>query len=56
LPPLRRGDLVVIRDAGGYGASLSSTYNGRPRPAQVILATDGRLILGRRRGGVSALG
>jgi diaminopimelate decarboxylase len=56
LPPLRRGDLVAIRDAGAYGASLSSTYNGRPRPPQVLLAADGRLALGRRRGSATALG
>jgi diaminopimelate decarboxylase len=56
LPPLRRGDLVAIRDAGAYGASLSSTYNGRPRPPQVLLAGDGALALGRRRGSQPALG
>ncbi len=56
LPPLRRGDLVVIRDAGAYAASLSSTYNGRPRPPQVILATDGRPVLARRRGSTARLG
>ena len=56
LPPLRRGDLVAIRDAGAYGASLSSTYNGRPRPPQVLLSVDGELRLGRRRGSVEALG
>jgi diaminopimelate decarboxylase len=50
LPALRRGDLVAIRDAGAYGASQSSTYNGRPRPGQVILESDGRLALGRARG------
>ncbi|HET7031098.1 MAG TPA: hypothetical protein VFI34_11350 [Candidatus Limnocylindrales bacterium] len=50
LPTLRRGDLVAIRDAGAYAASQSSTYNGRPRPAQVILESDGRLALGRPRG------
>jgi diaminopimelate decarboxylase len=50
LPPLRRGDLVAIRDAGAYAASLSSTYNGRPRPPQVLLRADGTLVLGRRRG------
>ena len=32
LPPLRRGDLLAIRDAGAYAAALASTYNGRPRP------------------------
>lgn len=49
LPPLRRGDLVAIADAGAYAASQSSSYNGRPRPAQVLLETDGSLRLGRRR-------
>jgi diaminopimelate decarboxylase len=50
LPPLRRGDLVAIGDAGAYGASLSSTYNGRPRAPQVLRAADGSLRLLRRRG------
>jgi diaminopimelate decarboxylase len=56
LPPLRRGDLVAIRDAGAYAASLGSAYNGRPRPPQVILRPDGTLELGRRRGRLAALG
>ena len=56
LPPLRRGDLVVVRDAGAYAASLGSTYNGRPRPAQVLLEPDGALRLARRRGRVADLG
>jgi diaminopimelate decarboxylase len=50
LPAVRRGDLVAIRDAGAYGASLSSRYNGRPRPPQVLLRADGSLVLARRRG------
>jgi diaminopimelate decarboxylase len=49
LPDLRRGDLVAIADAGAYAASQSSTYNGRPRPPQVLLEPDGGLSLGRRR-------
>ena len=56
LPDLRRGDLVAIRDAGAYAASMATTYNGRPRPAQILLEPDGRLILGRRRGAVATLG
>jgi len=56
LPPLRRGDLVVIRDAGAYSASLGSGYNGRPRPPQVIAEADGSLTLARRRGALAALG
>jgi diaminopimelate decarboxylase len=50
LPPLRRGDLVAISDTGAYAASLASTYNGRPRAAQVFLEGDGRLRLARRAG------
>jgi diaminopimelate decarboxylase len=50
LPPLRRGDLVAIRDAGAYGASFSSTYNGRPRPPQVLIDDDGAVLLARARG------
>jgi diaminopimelate decarboxylase len=56
LPPLRRGDLVAIRDAGAYAASQSTTYNGRPRAPQVMLEPDGRLVLARRRGTVRSLG
>ena len=56
LPALQRGDLVAIRDAGAYAASLASTYNGRPRPPQVLLAEDGTLAVGRRRGSLRSLG
>jgi diaminopimelate decarboxylase len=56
LPALRRGDLVAIRDAGAYAASFSSTYNGRPRPPQVVIEPDGRLTLVRRRGSLATLG
>ena len=50
LPPLRRGDLVAISDAGAYAASLASTYNGRPRAPQVFLEMDGHLRRARRAG------
>jgi diaminopimelate decarboxylase len=56
LPPLHRGDLVAIRDAGAYAASLGTTYNGRPRPPQVLLEADGSIGLVRPRGRLSALG
>jgi diaminopimelate decarboxylase len=55
LPPLRRGDIVAIRDAGAYAASLSSRYNGRPRPPEVLLDPDGGLSLARRRGSLDSL-
>lgn len=37
LPALAEGDLVAIMDAGAYGMSLSSNYNTRPRPAEIMV-------------------
>ena len=45
---VKPGDLVILLDAGAYGMSLSSNYNTRPRPAEVLVdGTETRLI--RRR-------
>ncbi len=55
LPPLRRGDLVAIADTGAYASSMRSTYNGRPRPAEVLVEPDGSLALVRRRGSPASL-
>lgn len=35
LPPLYADDLLVIKNTGAYGYSMSSTYNTRPRPAEI---------------------
>lgn len=43
LPPLHRGDLVAIGQAGAYSASFTSRYNGRPPPGEVLLWPDGSL-------------
>jgi diaminopimelate decarboxylase len=37
LPRLKTGDLLAILDAGAYGFSMSSQYNGRPRAAEVLV-------------------
>lgn len=37
LPALKQGDLVAVLDAGAYGMSLSSNYNTRPRPAEILV-------------------
>jgi len=34
---LKEKDLVVICDVGAYGMSLSSNYNVRPKPAEVLI-------------------
>jgi len=48
MPAVRPGDLAVVLDAGAYGMSLSSNYNSRARPAEVLV--EGKKIrLVRRR-------
>jgi len=34
---IREGDLLAVRSAGAYGFSMSSNYNSRPRPAEVMV-------------------
>ena len=34
---VKAGDLLAIRSAGAYGFVMSSNYNARPRPAEVIV-------------------
>lgn len=40
LPALAAGELVVIRDAGAYGAVMASGYNSRPLIAEVLVRGD----------------
>ncbi len=37
LPAFKEGDIVCIANAGAYGYSMSSFYNSRPRPAEVLI-------------------
>lgn len=48
IPELRSGDLVAILDAGAYGMSLSSNYNSRPRPAEVLVRGTRAELIRRR--------
>ncbi|KRG37947.1 diaminopimelate decarboxylase [Stenotrophomonas pictorum JCM 9942] len=48
LPPCAAGELVAILGAGAYAASMGSTYNSRPLPAEVLVDGD-RYALVRRR-------
>ena len=34
---VRQGDLLAVRTCGAYGAVMSSNYNSRPRPAEVMV-------------------
>ncbi|MBA4054261.1 MAG: diaminopimelate decarboxylase [Marivirga sp.] len=37
LHEVREGDILAIKNAGAYGFSMSSNYNSRPRPAEVLV-------------------
>ncbi|MDR1209329.1 MAG: diaminopimelate decarboxylase [Clostridiales bacterium] len=49
LPRIEPGDLLGVLDAGAYGFVMSSNYNNRPRPAEVMIGSDGAARLTRRR-------
>lgn len=49
LPDAHEGDILVIHDAGAYGYAMSSNYNNRLRPAEVMITTQGQDVLIRRR-------
>ncbi|MDR1946139.1 MAG: diaminopimelate decarboxylase [Desulfovibrio sp.] len=55
LPEAAVGDIVGVLDAGAYGHAMSSNYNQRLRPAEVLIAADGSCRLIRRRDTVEDL-
>lgn len=49
LPTPHIGDLIGIMDAGAYGFCMSSSYNQRPRCAEVLIESTGAIRLIRKR-------
>lgn len=45
---LSTGDLLAISSAGAYGFSMSSNYNSRTRPAEVLVRGDQAQLIRRR--------
>ncbi len=48
LPDAEVGDLVVIRDAGAYAASMGGNYNTRPVPPEVLIEAGTPRLIRRR--------
>ena len=48
LPPIQEGDLLAIHDTGAHGHAMGFQYNGRLRPKELLLRTDGSVELIRR--------
>ncbi len=49
LPRLREGDLLLIHDTGAHSLAMGFNYNGRLRPQELLLRSDGSVELIRRR-------
>ena len=49
LPKIQEGDLLCVLDTGAYGWSMCSTYNSRPRPAEVMILANGKVKQIRRK-------
>lgn len=48
LPEPEAGDLLAILSAGAYGFSMSSNYNSRPRPAEILVDGSRMKIIRKR--------
>lgn len=48
LTPVEEGDLLAILDTGAYGMSLSSNYNTRLRPAEILVSGKTAKVIRRR--------
>jgi diaminopimelate decarboxylase len=47
MPDVEEGDILAIMNSGAYGFTMSSNYNSRPLPSE-ILVTDGKCSLVRK--------
>lgn len=45
---LKTGDLLAVRSSGAYGFTMSSNYNSRPRPAEIMVEHDRMQIVRER--------
>ncbi len=45
---IRKGDVLCLMNAGAYGFTMSSNYNTRPRPAEVLVQENGEGVLIKR--------
>ena len=48
LPQMFKGDLLAVMGAGAYGFTMSSNYNSRPRPAEVMVINKKFYVIRRK--------
>ena len=56
LPTVEAEDVLAILDAGAYGMALSSNYNTRGRPAEVLVDGKSAKLIRRRESIADQLG
>ena len=45
---LKEKDIIIICDVGAYGTSLSSNYNLRPKPTEILIKNSTIQIINKR--------
>jgi len=48
LPPVQPGETLAVFTAGAYGMSMATTYNDRPKPAEILVRTGEAELIRRR--------
>ncbi len=56
LPPIQPGDLLAVMDAGAYGFAMSSNYNGRRKPAEILISGEAARLIRPRQSNLDLLG
>ena len=55
MPEIKKGDLLIIHDAGAHGRAMGFNYNGKLRCGELLLREDGKVVEIRRRETISDL-
>jgi diaminopimelate decarboxylase len=48
LPKITKNDYLVFKNVGAYGSSMSSTYNSRPRPLEILFSKNEHRVIRSR--------
>jgi diaminopimelate decarboxylase len=48
LPQIKENDILIIQDSGAHGHAMGFNYNGKLRPKELLLRTDGSVEMIRR--------
>ena len=48
IPQVKPGELLAVMSAGAYGFVMSSNYNSRPRPPEVLVSRDQYFVVRKR--------